>query len=156
MPEQQNIEHKPIWQNASLKWGDYADACFMAGYIDTWGRGTLKIIDACLKAGLPEPVIKEMDGGIQITMFLSEVAESGLVDGLVERLVERLVDGLAENQKKMVYLISENGGITIKEMAKSLSISTTAVDNNLKRLKNKNIIRRVGSDTDGSWEIIQK
>jgi predicted transcriptional regulator len=54
---------------------------------------------------------------------------------LVDGLVERLVDGLAENQKKMVYLISENAGITIKEMAKSLSISTTAVDNNLKKLK---------------------
>jgi ATP-dependent DNA helicase RecG len=57
-----------------------ANACFFAGYIDTWGRGTLKIIDACLKAGLPEPVIREMNGGVQITIFLSEVAESGLVD----------------------------------------------------------------------------
>ncbi|MGB0934284.1 MAG: ATP-binding protein, partial [Lishizhenia sp.] len=30
-----------------------AHACFLAGYIDTWGSGTLKIIEACKKEGLP-------------------------------------------------------------------------------------------------------
>ena len=27
-----------------------ADACFKAGYIDSWGRGTLKIMEACKDA----------------------------------------------------------------------------------------------------------
>ena len=46
-----------------------ADACFKAGYIDTWGRGTLKIINSCKKAGLPAPEIIEITGGIQVTLF---------------------------------------------------------------------------------------
>jgi ATP-dependent DNA helicase RecG len=53
-----------------------ANACFFAGYIDTWGRGTLKIIDACLKAGLPEPAIREMNGGVQITVFNHQQSEN--------------------------------------------------------------------------------
>lgn len=48
-----------------------AKACFMAGYIDTWGRGTLKIIQACKEAGLPEPEIREMNGGVEVTIFSS-------------------------------------------------------------------------------------
>jgi predicted HTH transcriptional regulator len=28
------------------------------GYIDSWGRGTIKIIEACKEAGLPEPVLR--------------------------------------------------------------------------------------------------
>ena len=32
-----------------------ADVCFKGGYIDSWGRGTLKIINACREAELPEP-----------------------------------------------------------------------------------------------------
>ena len=40
-----------------------------AGYIDTWGRGTLKIFKACEEAGLPEPQILEKDGGIEVTLF---------------------------------------------------------------------------------------
>jgi len=61
-----------------------ANACFFAGYIDTWGRGTLKIINSCKEAGLPEPEIKEMNGGVEVTIFISEVPESGFVDGLVD------------------------------------------------------------------------
>lgn len=36
-----------------------ANACFLGGYIDAWGRGTLKIINACKDAGMPEPEIVE-------------------------------------------------------------------------------------------------
>lgn len=46
-----------------------ADACFKAGYIDTWGRGTLKIINSCLEADLPEPEIIESEGGVRVTLY---------------------------------------------------------------------------------------
>jgi ATP-dependent DNA helicase RecG len=51
-----------------------ADACFKAGYIDTWGRGTLKIINSCKEAALPEPEIIEKDGGVEVTLFKSTEA----------------------------------------------------------------------------------
>jgi ATP-dependent DNA helicase RecG len=68
-------------------------------------------------------------------------------------LVERLVDGLVESQKKMVQLINLNPNITINDMASILGISTTAIDKNIKILKDKGIIRRVGGDKGGYWEI---
>lgn len=71
-----------------------ANACFFAGYIDTWGRGTLKIINSCKEAGLPEPEIKEMNGGVEVTIFISEVTESGLVDGLVENETDGVIGGV--------------------------------------------------------------
>jgi ATP-dependent DNA helicase RecG len=37
--------------------------------IDIWRRGTLKIIKSCKEAGLPEPEIKEMNGGIEVSVF---------------------------------------------------------------------------------------
>ena len=46
-----------------------ADVCFKAGYIDSWGRGTLKIYEACKEMGLPEPEIISMDGGILVTVY---------------------------------------------------------------------------------------
>jgi len=54
-------------------------------------------------------------------------------------LVEGLVEGLVENQKKIVYLIDQKPSITIKELAESIGISTTAIDKNLTKLKDKNI-----------------
>jgi len=65
-----------------------AKACFMAGYIDTWGRGIQKIINSCKDAGLPEPEIKEMNGGLEICINKATDSSGGLVDGLVDELVD--------------------------------------------------------------------
>jgi ATP-dependent DNA helicase RecG len=43
-----------------------ADVSFKGGYIDAWGRGTIKILDTCKKAGLPEPDMQEQDGGLSL------------------------------------------------------------------------------------------
>ncbi len=72
------------------------------------------------------------------------------------RLVEGLVEGLVESQQKIVTLIAKNPNISKKKMAESIGISTTAVDKNIASLKKKNIIKRVGSDTTGTWQIIRK
>lgn len=38
-------------------------------------------------------------------------------------------------------------------MAKILDISTTAIDNNIKWLKDNNIIERIGNDRNGYWQV---
>jgi len=35
-----------------------ADVCFKGGLIDAWGSGTIKIIDTCKQAELPEPELQ--------------------------------------------------------------------------------------------------
>jgi ATP-dependent DNA helicase RecG len=60
---------------------------------------------------------------------------------------------LNKNQLKMLELIAANNKTTIMEMAKSLSISETAIENNIKKLREKGILSRVGSDKTGNWEI---
>ena len=140
-----------------------ANACFFAGYIDTWGRGTLKIIDTCLKAGLPEPVIREMNGGVQITIFLSEVAESGLVDdensdskgGQTGGQTGEIEDVITERQKVVLNLIVENNRISRKEIAKALGIAESAVQKHLKALIDAKAICREGT-YKGYWKILIK
>jgi ATP-dependent DNA helicase RecG len=40
-------------------------------------------------------------------------------------------------------------------MAQAIGISTTAIDKNLTKLKQKGILRRVGPDKGGHWEVVQ-
>ncbi len=124
-----------------------AKACFMAGYIDAWGRGTLKIYKSCKEHGLPEPTISEKEGGFMVA--LHKIAQSNNEGGQNE-----LVEGLVESQQKIVRLVEKNPEISIKEMAEHIGVSTTAIDKNIATLKEKNIIRRVGGAKHGSWEII--
>lgn len=96
-----------------------ADVCFKAGYIDAWGRGTLKIINSCREAGLPEPEMKEQDGGMLVTLFKDKYNESGL----------RKM-GLNDRQIKAVLYVTEKGDISnaIFQQMNHVGKSTATID----------------------------
>lgn len=76
-----------------------ADICFKAGCIDSWGRGTLKIINSCKEAGLPEPTITTLDGGILVTLFNDKYSTEQLKPlGLSERQIAA-IEFVKENKK---------------------------------------------------------
>ena len=50
--------------------------------------------------------------------------------------------------------IAENPNVSAKQLAEQLGISITAVQNHLDYLKNNNLIRRVGPDKGGHWEVV--
>jgi len=56
----------------------------------------------------------------------------------------------------IVEKIIKHASITSAELAAILGISTTAVDNHLKVLKDENIIRRIGSDKGGHWQVLEE
>ena len=43
-----------------------AGVFFKGGLIEAWGRGTINIINECIKAGLPEPKFESKFGGISV------------------------------------------------------------------------------------------
>ncbi|MEX1190426.1 MAG: winged helix-turn-helix transcriptional regulator [Brumimicrobium sp.] len=67
-----------------------------------------------------------------------------------------LVDGLVESQQKIIELIAANPKISKREMSSKIGISSTAIDKNIKSLKDKKIIKRIGSDRSGYWELIDQ
>ena len=58
---------------------------------------------------------------------------------------------LNKTQTKIVELIRNNPGITIEEMAKFADVETRTIERNIKTLKQKEIIERVGADKNGHW-----
>jgi ATP-dependent DNA helicase RecG len=58
-----------------------------------------------------------------------------------------------KNQIKILELIEADNKITMSEMAKALLISTTAIENNIRKLRERGILSREGSDKTGRWVI---
>jgi ATP-dependent DNA helicase RecG len=82
-----------------------ADVCFKAGYIDSWGRGTLKIYEACKEMGLPEPEIISMDGGILVTVHKeSNNQVTPQVGSLIGGSMEDLTQYIEQLQKEFGLL----------------------------------------------------
>ena len=60
-----------------------------------------------------------------------------------------------KSSQKILELISASPSITISEIADRLGMTTRGVDKNIKRLKEQGVIRRVGPDKGGHWEVIE-
>ncbi|MEW6186752.1 MAG: ATP-binding protein [Thermodesulfobacteriota bacterium] len=136
-----------------------ADLFFRLHKVERIGMGIQKMKNAMAAAKLREPIFVP-DAFFRAIFYRSpefalkekEVERS---PRLVEGLAEKLVEGLAENQKKILLLIARNPRISKNAMAQSLGISTTAIDKNLTTLKQKSLIRRVGPDRGGRWEVLK-
>src|SRR3546814_12104809 len=79
----------------------FRSSCIKAGYVDFWGRGTIKIIEACREAGLPEPVLRDEQGG-----FLSKIFKDRFGEDQLKKT------GLTERQMKAVGYVKNSGRIT--------------------------------------------
>ena len=97
-----------------------ADVCFKAGYIDLWGRGTLKIFESCKAANLPEPDITEMDGGILVSLYKKKIDAQNL---------SKL--GLNERQIRAVEYVKKNGSISNKIYQEINSVSKATATRDL-------------------------
>ena len=60
---------------------------------------------------------------------------------------------LNKTQTKIVELMKNNLNITIGEMAKYVGVETRTIERNIKTLKEKGIIDRVGADKNGHWIV---
>jgi len=63
---------------------------------------------------------------------------------------------LNKNQKRIVAEIKKNNFITQKELSKIVGINEKNIRNNIAKLKNLNIIKRIGPAKGGHWEVIEK
>lgn len=70
--------------------------------------------------------------------------------------VERLGEKLGENELAIVKEISKDLKTTISELSQVVGISTTAIENNITKLKEKGILKRIGLDKGGYWEVDQE
>ena len=65
-----------------------------------------------------------------------------------------LVGKSRQRRLDILKAIAENPNVSAKQLAEQLGISITAVQNHLDYLKNNNLIRRVGPDKGGHWEVV--
>lgn len=119
-----------------------ADVCFRGGYIDAWGRGILKMINACKQAELPEPEIKEQDGGLLVTLFK---------DLYTKEHLSKM--GLSNRQVEAVLYAKENGKITNSQYQKICGISKPTATRDIKELEEKKIF--INKGTKGSSAVYQ-
>jgi len=82
------------------------------------------------------------------------VAKQEPVEKVTDRVTEKVTDRVTENQSLILKGMKENKQITSKKLAEIVGISERKIKGNIKLLKNKGLLNRIGPDRGGYWEVV--
>ena len=131
-----------------------AHVFYLAGFIESWGRGIEKICAACQEDGIPLPEYTINPGDIMIKFTAPEDRIVGSPTSKVgEQVGEKAGETISEVELQILSLLREDPAYTYAAIAEKAKLSQKTIYMKVKALKEKGILERVGSDTKGYWNI---
>lgn len=75
-------------------------------------------------------------------------------DRVDDKVNDRVNNKVNETEKILLSLLKDNPKYTVTQLADKLNVSRKTIANRLKILKEKNLIKRIGSSRKGYWKIM--
>ena len=175
-------DHLEIWNEGELPLGyteetlmgrhsskprnrNIANAMFKAGFIDTWGRGYMKIREGFEAAGIPMPKVQNFCGGVRVTVQRTKFMQmmnvgnnvgNNVASNVVSSVVSVSQVQLTERQQEIYKLIKANSFISSKQMSVVLSVVHRTIQRDLAALQKAGIIIREGNTSAGHWVLLKQ
>jgi ATP-dependent DNA helicase RecG len=120
---------------------DIANTFFRAGYIESWGRGTIKMINACKTHKIAPPIFSNLPPDFQVELI--KHTDKGLKES-----------GLKEELRKIILHIQENGSISNSEVQTICNVSKATATRYLGELEAE-WIDKIGSTGVGTFYVFK-
>ena len=151
---------------------DIANVFYLAGHIESWGRGIEKILNSCRAENLPEPKFKVHPGDIMVRFeapaAFAELGATGIIrdpqngtqndtqndtqsDPQNAYRHKREKISPEERWQSIISLIKQNAGITRRELAEKLAVSPRTIARDIEALKKIICLKYEGSAKSGRW-----
>lgn len=133
-----------------------AHVFYLAGFIESWGRGIEKICSACQNDGVPQPEYMINPGDIMIKFT---APDNRIIRSVTEKVTEKVTDivpnSLDITMIKILNLLEEDPAYTTTVLAEKVGLSRKTISLRLRTLKEKGLIKRIGSDRKGYWKLLK-
>ena len=133
-------------QHESLPWNPLlARVFFRRGIIESWGRGTLKMVELTRRAGLPTPEIEEVAGCVTVRFHPNRYVPP-----------QRVAHDLSERQQRILGLLeASRGGLALREIRAGLgtAVPEWEVKEDLSVLKHLELIESRGHGRGAYWRL---
>ncbi|MBI5389005.1 winged helix-turn-helix transcriptional regulator [Candidatus Woesearchaeota archaeon] len=126
-----------------------ANCLYLTADIEKWGSGLRRITQEC-KTARVSVRFEVLKYGFSVVFSRWNETEGKTI---TEKYPEKYPGDLNATQRKMLDLIYQNNNITLKEMSALLKLSREGIKKNIRLLKEKGIIQRIGPDKGGHWKM---
>ena len=127
---------------------------YLAGFIESWGRGVEKICNSLSADNLPMPEYTVNPGDIMIKFTGPEDRIIRVSDRVNEKVNEGVNIHVNDRQKELLSYLVQDPGYTVSQLSEMMQVSRKTIAGYLKALKDKEIIERVGSARNGYWKVL--
>ena len=152
-----------------------ANAFYMAGFVEAWGRGCELITDAFKKNGLELPTMIEAEGGVRVIIkreLFYGIQQGGRIDPKTGRLIKADdtkndtksdTKKLTERQRLIYESLpfdvieddTKSEPITTAKLAKKLGKSSSTIKRDMKILQDQGLVEHVGPSNGGYWKRLK-
>ena len=91
----------------------------------------------------------------EMAFIIEHNRDPDVPENVPQDVPEKYPENLNETQAAMLEMIISNPRVTRQEMAMKLELTESAIKKNIRILKEKGIIKRVGPDKGGYWEVVE-
>lgn len=171
------MPHRSYPQNPII-----ADTLFMTAFLESWGTGVSRMVEACKTVGLPEPEYGTDGSFVWITFKRpnavanlgtnpdttqktapSEGVSEGINEGVNEgdthidaiNQIENVSDTTKIELAKILHLFHDNEGLNLKDIALRVDRPAKTVERYLKILKDLSIIEFRGAPRSGKYYVVK-
>ena len=144
-----------------------ASAMKTLGYVNMFNRGVGQVqTDLKENGNLPAEFNVNLITAFKVDVKVSQsyTNETGgkvggdivenVVGNITENIVDSIVEKLSTTRAKIVRIIWKNPNATAQSISKEINIASRNVQEHLRKLQGQGVIRRIGPDKGGHWEII--
>ena len=125
-----------------------AERLFYIKYIEHWGRGTNRVVEAMQEEKLADPIFEELSGGFNVTLMgPGKAFEKAIEDKKLHKL------DLNDRQKKAMVYLQSKGEISRKEYAELSGVSLRQANKDLNDLLEKKIVVKVGMGRSTKYRV---
>ena len=77
-----------------------------------------------------------------------------LTDQVTDQVTERVTERVTENQSLILKGMKKDNQITARILSEIVGISERKIKENIKLLKNKGLLKRIGPARGGYWKVV--
>lgn len=139
-PEDLKLDHASRPRNPLI-----AQAFYLRGVIERWGRGTQKIVELCVKAGHPEPEFGEQAGAVWIRFL-----PSGYI------APHRVAHDLTTRQREILQALASAPSLPFREIRAAISDppQDRTLRDDLAHLKRLELVELSGFGRGATWRLM--
>ena len=115
---------------------------YRRGIIETWGRGTLKIVRLMRERGLEPPEVAVREGAVMVTFRVPAPVKTR------EKTREKTAAAI-------LRLLREQPDLNMAEVARLLGKAPSTIERAIKELRESGRLQRIGPDKGGHWRVIE-